>query len=46
VRKNVLGEFQEFTLNYEGNSFGGIWFSDFLGFYSGFHVGTLRRGDT
>jgi hypothetical protein len=43
--KDVLGEFERFTLIYEEKSFGGIGNWCFLGVYSGSHVSTLRRGD-
>jgi hypothetical protein len=41
----VSEEFNGFTLFYEENNVGGIWIWLFLGFWSGFHVGLLRRGD-
>jgi hypothetical protein len=44
MERNVLGEFSGFTLNYEGNLFGGIEIWDFWGFCSVVHVGLLRRG--
>jgi hypothetical protein len=40
-----LEEFYDFTLFYEENGFGGILIWSFLGACSGFHVGSLRRGD-
>jgi hypothetical protein len=43
---NVLEEFSDSTLIYEENVFGGIGFSVFWGFWSGFHVALLRRGDS
>jgi hypothetical protein len=42
--KCVLGEFNGFVLNCEGNLFGGIQIWEFLRFYSGIHVELLRRG--
>jgi hypothetical protein len=42
--KCVLGEFNGFVLNCEGNLFGGIQIWEFLRFYSGIHVESLRRG--
>jgi hypothetical protein len=46
VQKNVWGNFKGFTLNYEENLFGGILIWGFLVFWSGSHVGLLRRGGT
>jgi hypothetical protein len=46
VRKNVLGEFSGFTLNYEENCLGGIGIYSFLEFWVRFHVKVLRRGDS
>jgi hypothetical protein len=43
--KMFLGEYWVFTLIYEENWNGGILNWAFLGFYSGFYVGLLRRGD-
>jgi hypothetical protein len=42
----VLGEFWEFTLNYEENCGGGIYFWWFWGFWAGVHVSPLRWGDS
>jgi hypothetical protein len=42
----VLEEISDFTLNYEEKLNGGISNWTFFGFYSGFHVRPLRRGDT
>jgi hypothetical protein len=40
----VLGEFNGFTLFYEENYLGGNLNWAFFVFWSGFHVGLLRRG--
>jgi hypothetical protein len=42
----VLGEFREFTLIYEENFGGGIYFWWFWGFWAGVHVAHVRRGDS
>jgi hypothetical protein len=46
VKKIVWGNFEGFTLNYEGNLVGGIWFGGFFEVCSGVHVDLLRRGDS
>jgi hypothetical protein len=45
VRFYVLEEFEEFTLFYEENNFGGIGNWGFFGVWADSHVGSLRRGD-
>jgi uncharacterized membrane protein len=44
VGKNVLGEFSDFTLNYEENYVGGIEIGCFLKIWVVFHVDLVRRG--
>jgi hypothetical protein len=44
--KCVLGEFVGFTLIYEENLFGGIWFWCFLRLWAIIHVEVGRRGGT